>query len=114
MDVEFNSSAVYISPLNIAIHGIVFKRKKNRVSWLSFIEKNKAYLGNMKAAKTIFIFTEVFSFFLASLFNVYYFHQSVWLTLGIQIPWPWVPREMVKFNPELSQILNNVFLSKDM
>ena len=55
MDAEFNSSAVYISPLNIAIHGIVFKRKKNRVSWLSFIEKSKAYLGNMKAAKTIFI-----------------------------------------------------------
>ena len=33
--------------------------------------------------------------------------------LGIDSHGP-VPLEMVKFNPELSQILNKVFLSKDM
>ena len=33
--------------------------------------------------------------------------------LGIDSHGP-VPLEMVKFNPELSQIVNKVFLSKDM
>ena len=66
----------------------------------------------MKAAKTIIMFIVDFFFFsLTSLFNVYYFHQSTHAGHWFHGP---VPLEMVKFNPELSQNLNKVFLSKDM
>ena len=51
------------SGIYIKIYRIVFERnKKLRQQSLAFIEENKAYLGNLQAAKTISMFVGVFFF----------------------------------------------------